>query len=148
MWSAAGTWIAENTPTDTLLATNVIGAIGYFSKRRIVDMAGLVDPVVAREGAIYTGAAPGHARYDTDYIFGRAPDLVVYWTSGAIGNSPFTPVPQLMPLWHFSLIDFVLDPRCAERYEHISVPLSDGSWLEMQKRRPFQLRRSYLTAPN
>lgn len=146
MWRNAGKWIADNTPTNTLLATNVIGAIGYFSKRRIVDMAGLVDPVVAREGAIYTAAQPGHARYDTDYIFRRAPDLVVYYTSGGIGEPPFTAVWQLLPVWHFSLIDFLRDPRCAERYEHVAVPLSDGSFLEMQKKRTFPLPPGYLTA--
>jgi arabinofuranosyltransferase len=143
-WGKAGRWIAENTPPNTLVATNVIGAIGYFSRRRIVDMAGLVDPVVAREGAVFTGAAPGHARYHTDYIFQRAPDLVVYWTSGEVGVPPFTPIRKLKPPWHFSLIHFVLDPRCAERYEHVSVPLADGSWVEMQKKRTFHLPPGYL----
>jgi arabinofuranosyltransferase len=146
MWGRAGKWIAENTPTDTLLATNVIGAIGYFSKRRIVDMAGLVDPVVAREGAVYSGAAAGHACYNTDHVFARAPDLVVYYTSGASGRPPFTRVSQLAPQYHFSMIQFLLDPRCAERYEHISVPLSNGAWLEMQKKRTFALPPGYLTA--
>jgi hypothetical protein len=62
IWGKAGRWIAEHTPPDTVIATNVIGAIGYFSHRRLVDMIGLVDPVIARHAAIHPGAAPGHAR--------------------------------------------------------------------------------------
>jgi tetratricopeptide (TPR) repeat protein len=37
-------WIRENTPADAVVATHDIGAIGYYSGRRIVDIAGLVDP--------------------------------------------------------------------------------------------------------
>jgi hypothetical protein len=144
-WAAAGKWIAGNTPPDTVVATNVIGAIGYFSKRRIVDMAGLVDPVVAREGTLFPEAAPGHARYDTDYIFRRSPDLVVYYTSGMAGAPPFTRPDQLLPAWHISLIEFLRDPRCSQLYDHVAVRLENGTWLEMQKKRTFALPPGYLT---
>ncbi len=39
-------WIAENTPEDALIATHDIGALGYFSERRLVDLAGLISPEV------------------------------------------------------------------------------------------------------
>jgi arabinofuranosyltransferase len=39
-------WLRDNTPPDALVATHDIGAIGYFSGRRLVDSAGLVTPVV------------------------------------------------------------------------------------------------------
>ena len=41
---ALGHWLAENTPADTLIAVDDIGAITYLSQRRIVDMNGLVSP--------------------------------------------------------------------------------------------------------
>jgi hypothetical protein len=39
-------WIRENTDEDALIAAHDIGALGYFSEREIVDLAGLVSPEV------------------------------------------------------------------------------------------------------
>lgn len=39
-------WIAENTETGSLIAAHDIGALGYFSDREIIDLAGLVTPEV------------------------------------------------------------------------------------------------------
>ena len=43
---ASAKWIAENTPSNALIATHDIGAIGYFSHRNLIDLAGLVSPEV------------------------------------------------------------------------------------------------------
>lgn len=43
---AQGKWLAENTPVDTIIAVDDIGAIGYLSERRILDMNGLISPEV------------------------------------------------------------------------------------------------------
>lgn len=43
---AAANWIAANTPQDSLIGAHDIGALGYFSERRVVDLAGLVSPEV------------------------------------------------------------------------------------------------------
>lgn len=42
----AGRWLAEHTPPDAIVATHDVGAIAFYSGRRIVDMAGLVSPEV------------------------------------------------------------------------------------------------------
>lgn len=39
-----GRWLAQNTPPDALIATHDVGAIAYFSRRRVLDTAGLVTP--------------------------------------------------------------------------------------------------------
>jgi hypothetical protein len=39
-------WIAEHTPTEALVAAHDIGALGYFGRRRLIDLAGLVSPEV------------------------------------------------------------------------------------------------------
>lgn len=39
-------WVAKNTPPDALVAAHDIGALGYFGKRDILDLAGLVSPEV------------------------------------------------------------------------------------------------------
>jgi hypothetical protein len=41
-----GRWAASATPPDALLAVNDIGAITYFSERKILDVVGLVSPEV------------------------------------------------------------------------------------------------------
>ena len=37
-------WARDNTPTEAVLATHDIGAMGYFSQRTLVDIAGLASP--------------------------------------------------------------------------------------------------------
>jgi hypothetical protein len=39
-------WLRDNTPPEALIAAHDIGALGYFSQRDIVDLAGLISPDV------------------------------------------------------------------------------------------------------
>ena len=39
-------WVAENTPPQARVAAHDIGALGYFSQRELLDLAGLVSPEV------------------------------------------------------------------------------------------------------
>ena len=41
-----GKWFGKNTPRGSVIATPDIGAIGYFSDRRVMDLAGLVTPAM------------------------------------------------------------------------------------------------------
>ena len=41
-----GHWIAAHSRPDDVIATHDIGAIGYYSRRPVLDMAGLVNPEV------------------------------------------------------------------------------------------------------
>lgn len=41
-----GKWIKENTKEDDIIATHDIGAIAFYSDRKIIDMVGLVNPEV------------------------------------------------------------------------------------------------------
>jgi hypothetical protein len=42
----AARWLASNSPDDALVAAHDIGALGYFSQRQLIDLAGLVSPEV------------------------------------------------------------------------------------------------------
>ena len=46
MHVATGRWLAQNTSEEEVLATHDIGAIGYFSGRRVIDTSGLVTPAI------------------------------------------------------------------------------------------------------
>jgi hypothetical protein len=39
-------WVTANTPPESLVAAHDIGALGYFSERPILDLAGLISPEV------------------------------------------------------------------------------------------------------
>jgi hypothetical protein len=39
-------WIADNTPKEAFIAAHDIGALGYFGRHRLLDLAGLVSPEV------------------------------------------------------------------------------------------------------
>ena len=39
-------WLSINTPPDALIAAHDIGAIGYFARRPLIDLAGLISPEV------------------------------------------------------------------------------------------------------
>lgn len=43
---AAAHWVKENTSSDSLIAAHDIGALGYFSQRPLLDLAGLISPDV------------------------------------------------------------------------------------------------------
>jgi len=66
-----GRWLEKNTPSEAIVAVSDVGAVGYFSKRRIVDMFGLVDAHIARQ--------PGrlHFKSDPAYVLLRRPDYVL-----------------------------------------------------------------------
>jgi hypothetical protein len=46
MQVSIGRWVDLNLPSDVLLAVNDVGAITYFSQRRILDTVGLISPEV------------------------------------------------------------------------------------------------------
>jgi hypothetical protein len=39
-------WVKQNTPQGSRIAAHDIGALGYYSNRKIIDLAGLVNPEV------------------------------------------------------------------------------------------------------
>ncbi|MCC7262928.1 MAG: hypothetical protein IT369_10440 [Candidatus Latescibacteria bacterium] len=44
MQVSMGRWLARNTPAEALIASHDVGAIAYFSRRRVLDTTGLVTP--------------------------------------------------------------------------------------------------------
>lgn len=60
-------WIDRNTPEGTLIAAHDIGAIGYFTRRPLLDLAGLVSPdvmpVIRNESALGNRIRSREAEY-------------------------------------------------------------------------------------
>ncbi len=102
----AARMLAERPPEDKLVAAVGIGALGYYSRAKILDMVGLTDPVVARSKAILKSpmSYPGHQRSNTRYVLSRAPDYVMIPPKE---KALFT-LPALIELWD--------DPEFQRRY--------------------------------
>jgi len=66
-----GFWFRENSDPNATIAISDIGALAYYSERRILDMFGLVDRHIAR--------LPGRMHYKADprYVLSREPDYIV-----------------------------------------------------------------------
>jgi hypothetical protein len=69
---AIGEWLGRNTPDDAVVAAEPIGYIGYYSRRRILDLVGLVSPAmipINRLGDGWFGQAM--RRFRPDYVVER-----------------------------------------------------------------------------
>jgi arabinofuranosyltransferase len=69
---AIGRWVAQTLPADAVLAINDVGAIKYFSQRRVIDVTGLVTPAILP----YTRAGR-----KLDYLRLARPDYLIVYDS-------------------------------------------------------------------
>ncbi len=80
-WVAVGRYLERELPGRTV-ATVPIGAIGYTSKLRVVDLVGLTDRTIAKAGRsvppeLLSRGWIGHERHDLEYVTKLAPDVIV-----------------------------------------------------------------------
>lgn len=88
-------WIGDYTDPESLVAAHDIGALGYFTNRRILDLAGLVSPEVIPIIRDETALGEYLNKMDADYLVtfpGWYPELIrhakpIYQTQGV-----FSPV--------------------------------------------------------
>jgi len=96
-----GRWFGEHAPSDAAIATPDIGAIGYFSGLRVVDLAGLVTPQIvpllereSPEDLVSRLSFAGFAR--PEFVVDRAPAA-----NDLLQRSPYAKC--LTPLGHASV---------------------------------------------
>jgi hypothetical protein len=121
-WSEVGRWFRENAATDSTMASIVVGAIPYHSKLECIDLLGLTDATVAREGRVSPDAAVGHQRFHTDYVLSRRPTYIVFNQSGLYDH----PSPEVGLKHAFALWDIIQDPRTPEIYDLRTVTMANG----------------------
>jgi hypothetical protein len=80
---AVAHWLADNTPPDALIAAHDIGAIGFFSGRPLLDLAGLISPEIIPLLADEDALAAYVLQSEADYLV-TAPG----WPYEAIANAP------------------------------------------------------------
>jgi len=89
---ASAHWLAENTGPDDLLAVHDIGAIGYFTQRPLIDLAGLITPevipIIRDEAALLQFIKARQAEYLITFPswypeLTSQPDLQLIYSTGA-----------------------------------------------------------------
>jgi hypothetical protein len=76
-WTRAGHWFRAHLPPGTLLATDVTGAVAYYSQLPIVDMLGVNDRHIAHRRVEGMGrGTAAHEKSDFDYVLSRQPAVI------------------------------------------------------------------------
>lgn len=131
--SAAGRWLGAHVPPGTWIAVNYVGALPYYSGLPTIDMLGLTDPAIARTPIRGAFRFPGHAKGNGASVLDRAPGLIL------MGGVSLGPRPENELRTELASEDEIAaDPRFAERYERVEVPIDgpDGrDWFEFYVRK-------------
>lgn len=129
-----GQRLRDILPAGTNLGCGSIGAIGYYTDLPIVDILGLTDRHIAREGTV-VARQPGHFKTDGAYVLSRNPDLLL------LGNVQIHRGERnegQMPI-KVQEKEITKQPDFAERYSFVSIPLGSGFSLSCFKRKEFFL---------
>jgi len=72
IYPVVGEWLRDHTPPDTSVGTLEVGMIGYYSQRRMIDFAGLIQPEVSNQLTTHTtyedAALWAVEHYHPDYL--------------------------------------------------------------------------------
>jgi hypothetical protein len=90
---AVAQWLDRNTPPDAIIAAHDIGAIGYFTRRPILDLAGLISPEVIPFIRDETKLGEWMAAQGANYFVtfpGWYPRLATRWPQIFAGTASFS----------------------------------------------------------
>jgi hypothetical protein len=125
-WADVGRWLQRNLPPGATIASEVVGAIPYYSRLRTLDLFGLTDREVAMKGKTDLEGAVGHQRYHTDYVLARRPEFIIFRSSGwSQSDRP----PGFSRSYDYPLLDLANDSRTASLYNFTSVKMDNGKYI-------------------
>lgn len=130
-----GQKLAEIATPDQSIAVVPIGSIGYFSNMHVLDMVGVVDPVIAHEpmDPAYTASwRPGHDKGDGQYILSLEPDFIQLLDR--LTSQPH-PGPDTLSLRYKSIVEILASPAFEELYEFCAIPMPGGWYYNLYRRR-------------
>jgi arabinofuranosyltransferase len=135
-FSIMGKTIKEIASTGQSIAVVPIGAIGYYSNIKVIDMLGVVDPVIAHEPfdpSYIASWRPGHDKGDGKYILSLHPDyiqLIDYLTSKPIAE------PDDNMMQYKSVVEIWNSPEFQEEYEFYPLEVGNGWYYNLYRRNP------------
>jgi len=136
-WIIMGKALKKITDKDDYIAAVPIGAIGYYSKLNIIDMVGIVDPVIAHK-QIPTNRVdkwiPGHTKGDGKYVLSRKPEYIQL--TDYLTRSPLEK-PHKRSLQFSSVKEIWESEEFHKDYEFYPVAVIDGWYYNLFKRKSF-----------
>ncbi|MFI5315058.1 MAG: hypothetical protein ACHQ6T_05125 [Myxococcota bacterium] len=137
-WRAVGETLGRALPRDALVAAVPIGALGWYSDLRILDMVGLTDRAIAHAPVATGSGWAGHEKHDGRYVLSRRPDAILL---GNIFVADASHVPlHLFPTFTNPYIaaregDVPVQPEFARDYVQGALRMPSGSTLHFALRR-------------
>ncbi len=122
-----GQWLRDNTPADAVVATHDIGAIAYYSRRRVIDMVGLVRPEVIEH--LHT---PGYTKFVEDLLLRTEVSFVATlrnWVEVDNARPDFVadPNPEIMEIYRWRPgRTRLIDPKVTEMRSFAAQRLKSG----------------------
>lgn len=134
VFSRLGRYLKETLPPGARIGCGSTGAIGYYTDMHIVDILGLTEAHIARNGKI-VATQPGHMKTDGKYVLGRKPDLLLLGNiqihRGRRGRDKMKHKVQEN--------DIIVQPEFNRDYEFVNIPIGGDFHLSCYKRRDFFL---------
>jgi arabinofuranosyltransferase len=133
VWTRLGRLFGEikgHVP-DLTVAAYPIGAIGYYSSATIIDMHGLTDRHIARNGVRLRGFV-SHERADTRYVLERRPDILYFGGERLDGSNQIIPaIMEFAPQFHNILpyTESEIIGRILSTYEFCKLADIGGFWV-------------------
>ncbi|MFI5236662.1 MAG: hypothetical protein ACHQLA_01835 [Ignavibacteriales bacterium] len=130
-----GSSLNQISKKDEYIACVPIGAIGYYSKMKVIDMVGIVDPVIAHEKLSADHLikwTPGHTKGDGKYILSRKPEYIQL--TDYLTNSPLEK-PHKRSLQFTSVREIWDSEEFHNEYEFYPVEVIDGWYYNLFKRK-------------
>jgi arabinofuranosyltransferase len=145
-WSAVGRALAASFPRGTTVALVPIGAVGYYSDLRVLDMLGLTDRTVARAVVADMGSAwAGHEKHDGAYVLSRRPEILLLGNV-YVDSQPSLPPGVFAPYGAEAILarerDIIAQPAFAAEYEMRHLAVGPDRWLHYFARRDLPQTRS------
>jgi hypothetical protein len=129
-WMLAGDAMAEQFPSNAVIALGPAGYIPWITGMKSYDFYGLVDPAIAHKEVEFTHGYAGHEKHDGALVLERRPDYIL------IGNVDITDQPrtQLIPPLDRE-VDIVTNEDFQQDYEQIHIPVAGGKYLNLFRRK-------------
>ncbi len=130
-----GKTLAKVAPPGSSIAAVPIGAIGWYSKLRVIDMVGLVNPAIAHAPIhLEPGARwrPGHNRGNGAAILRERPDFIQL--QDALSSRP-APRPHPFIFRYTSVAEIWHSPDFWSHYQFIAIRTATGWYYDLYKRK-------------
>jgi arabinofuranosyltransferase len=120
--------------SDQSIACVPIGAIGYYSEIRVIDMVGIVNSVIAHEpfDPKYTATwRPGHDKGDGTYILSQQPDYIQL--IDRLTSIPLSE-PDKSAMTYKSIVEIWNSPEFHNNYEFYPIQVESGWYYNLYRR--------------